>query len=55
MVLLTWLLAIILVLEVEMARDLAGHELIQDLLVLRSQRLNLTVSKRSAPMTRGKQ
>ena len=55
MVLVMWLLAIILMLEVEMARDLAGHELIQDLLVLRSQRLNLTVSKSSAPMTRGKQ
>jgi RsiW-degrading membrane proteinase PrsW (M82 family) len=55
MVLVMWLLAIILMLEVEMARDLAGHELIQDLLVLRSQRLNLTVSKRSAPMKRGKQ
>ena len=55
MVLVMWLLAIILLLEVEMARDLAGHELIQDLLVLRSQRLNLTVSKRSVPMKRGKQ
>ena len=55
MVLVMWLLAIILMLEVEMARDLAGHELIQDLLVLRSQRLNLTVSKRSVPMKRGKQ
>ncbi|MBN8240795.1 hypothetical protein JF541_16660 [Marinobacter hydrocarbonoclasticus] len=55
MVLVMWLFAIILMLEVEMARDLAGHELIQDLLVLRSQRLNLTVSKGSAPMTRGKQ
>lgn len=55
LVLVMWLLAIIFMLEVEMANDLAGHELIQDLLDLRSQRLNLTGSKRSVPMTRGKQ
>lgn len=51
-ILLVWLATAITILELDISSDLAGHELIQDLLVLRTQRLNLTVSKRSAPMTR---